>query len=280
MLLDSFEVTGPHGKHIALALQVSQMSLRDMDLVFMKERGFDEGFVKAGIKELLFALDFLHTEVKAVHTGMHTFIKEPEALACCKILVGANQRVPDVHPGNLLLGLEDESFFEKLEKAEMSNPVARKQLPDRTIYLSRIMKPKVGPLLLSDFGETKLGPGPHAGDIMPIMYRAPETLLHIQWSYPVDIWSVGLTVSRVGLVNFSLDCILTRPRPGTFSKARDCSLPANKTADFQTAPTSPNSSQHLDRLPLSSLPDTAPGRSNTGMQMVRSLPSFDFSMRF
>ncbi|KIH86313.1 protein kinase domain-containing protein [Sporothrix brasiliensis 5110] len=55
------------------------------------------------------------------------------------------------------------------------------------------MKPKVGPLLLSDFGEARLGPGPHAGDIMPIMYRAPETLLHIQWSYPVDIWSVGLT---------------------------------------------------------------------------------------
>lgn len=56
------------------------------------------------------------------------------------------------------------------------------------------MKPKVGPLLLSDFGEVRLGAGPHAGDIMPIMYRAPETLLYVQWSYPVDIWSVGLTV--------------------------------------------------------------------------------------
>jgi serine/threonine-protein kinase SRPK3 len=30
-LQDSFEVVGPHGKHIALVLQVSQMSLRDMD---------------------------------------------------------------------------------------------------------------------------------------------------------------------------------------------------------------------------------------------------------
>lgn len=58
------------------------------------------------------------------------------------------------------------------------------------------MKPKVGPLLLSDFGETRLGPGPHYGDIMPMMYRAPETLLYIPWSYPVDIWSVGLTVSE------------------------------------------------------------------------------------
>lgn len=102
----------------------------------------------------------------------------------------------DVHPGNLLLGLNDNSLFKSLEDNEVSDPVSRKELPDRTIYFSRLMKPKVGPLLLSDFGEVRLGPGPHAGDIMPIMYRAPETLLWIQWSYPVDIWSVGLTVSR------------------------------------------------------------------------------------
>ncbi|RTE69519.1 hypothetical protein BHE90_016103 [Fusarium euwallaceae] len=166
-LLDSFQVSGPHGNHIALALQVSQMSLRDMDTVFMKGRGFEEDFVKSAIKELLQAVDFLHTEAKAVHT--------------------------DIHPGNLLLGLEDNSLFKKLEDNEFSAPVPRKELTDRNIYLSRLMKPKVGPLLLSDFGEVRLGAGPHAGDIMPIMYRAPETLLYIQWSYPVDIWSVGLT---------------------------------------------------------------------------------------
>lgn len=69
-LLDSFQVSGPHGNHIVLALQVSQMSLRDMDTVFMKGRGFEEYFVKSAIKELLQAVDFLHTEVQAVHTGM------------------------------------------------------------------------------------------------------------------------------------------------------------------------------------------------------------------
>ncbi|KAI8650944.1 Protein kinase domain-containing protein [Fusarium keratoplasticum] len=166
-LLDSFQVSGPHGNHIALALQVSQMSLRDMDTVFMKGRGFEEDFVKSAIKELLQAVDFLHTEAQAIHT--------------------------DIHPGNLLLGLEDNSLFKKLEDNEFSNPVPRKELPDRNIYFSRLMKPKVGPLLLSDFGEVRLGAGPHAGDIMPIIYRAPKTLLYIQWSYPVDIWSVGLT---------------------------------------------------------------------------------------
>lgn len=84
----------------------------------------------------------------------------------------------DVHPGNLLLGIDDDSLFNKLEDTEFSSPVPRKQCEDRVIYLSRLMKPKAGPLLLSDFGDARLGPGPHAGDIMPIMYRAPETLLH------------------------------------------------------------------------------------------------------
>lgn len=54
---------------MALALQVSQMSIRDLDTVFMKGGGFDEEFVKGAIKELLEALDFLHREVQAVHTG-------------------------------------------------------------------------------------------------------------------------------------------------------------------------------------------------------------------
>ncbi|KAK1999124.1 hypothetical protein LX36DRAFT_710367 [Colletotrichum falcatum] len=63
-LLSSFEVIGPRGKHVALALQVSQMSIRDMDAVFMGGRGFCEGFVKGAIKELPGALDFLHTEVQ------------------------------------------------------------------------------------------------------------------------------------------------------------------------------------------------------------------------
>ena len=40
-----------------------------MDSVFMKGGGFDEGFVKGAIMELLQALDFVHTEVQAVHPG-------------------------------------------------------------------------------------------------------------------------------------------------------------------------------------------------------------------
>jgi serine/threonine-protein kinase SRPK3 len=77
-LHDTFEVTGARGRHKALALQVSQMSLRDMNTVFMKGRGFDEDFVKSAVRELLQAVDFLHTEVGAVHTGIGPLLISPK----------------------------------------------------------------------------------------------------------------------------------------------------------------------------------------------------------
>ncbi|KAE8329158.1 kinase-like protein [Aspergillus sergii] len=166
-LLDSFDIVGEYGKHVVLVFEAAQMSLRDMKLVFRPD-GFDEDFVRGAITELLRALDFLHSHGEVVHT--------------------------DVHPGNMLLGVYDNNIMQSLAERELTSPVSRKAVsPTRTIYLSRLMRPREGPMLLSDFGEARIGPGPHGGDIMPLEYRAPETLLYIGWSYPVDIWSVGLT---------------------------------------------------------------------------------------
>lgn len=112
----------------------------------------------------------------------------------------------------MLLGVYDNGLLKSFEEKEFISPVPRKPVSSsRTIYLSRLMRPKEGPMLLSDFGETRIGKGPHGGDIMPLEYRAPETLLYVGWSYPVDIWSVGLTVSlnssyriRISKTNFIL----------------------------------------------------------------------------
>lgn len=96
----------------------------------------------------------------------------------------------------MLLGVYDNNIMQSLAEREFTSPVSRKAVsPTRTIYLSRLMRPREGPMLLSDFSEARIGPGLHGGDIMPLEYRAPETLLYVGWSSPVDIWSVGLTVS-------------------------------------------------------------------------------------
>ncbi|KAG5746518.1 hypothetical protein H9Q70_010792 [Fusarium xylarioides] len=183
-LLDSFEISGPDGRHKVLVMQPAQMSLRDFKQVFRPDGGFDENFVKGAIEELLKALDFIHEEAQLVHTG-----QSESFLFTFRVDI-----FEDIHPGNLLLGLDDDSQLEPLVDMELKSPVGRKKVTeDRTIYLSRLMRPKPGPMLLSDFGEARTGSGPFAGDIMPIQYRAPEVIMCIAWNRPVDIWSVGLT---------------------------------------------------------------------------------------
>lgn len=37
----------------------------------------------------------------------------------------------------------------------------------------------------------------HREDIQPDVYRSPEVILDIPWTYSVDIWNVGCMVSNV-----------------------------------------------------------------------------------
>ncbi|KAJ5286359.1 hypothetical protein N7524_001665, partial [Penicillium chrysogenum] len=158
---DSFTVTGPDGRHIVLVQEPGCISLFDLK-DRMPETRFPEGMVKAILTELLQALDFLHTECKAVHT------------AC--------------------INDSENAKFKRIEDSEMTSPSARKPVSnERTIYLSRAVLPEEGPLRLSDFGEARIGPGPYNYPAMPMPYRAPEIVLGVPWSYPVDIWCVGLT---------------------------------------------------------------------------------------
>ncbi|KAJ5481567.1 hypothetical protein N7475_000379, partial [Penicillium sp. IBT 31633x] len=171
--LDSFTITGPDGKHIVLVQEPALISLFDLSQR-MSDNRFPEQTVKEVITELLEALDFLHTECEVVHT--------------------------DVHYGNLLACAADnkDSTFYLISESEMTNPSARKQVsPDRTIYLSRAMMPDEGPMQLSDFGEARIGPGPYEYQAMPQSFRAPEIMLEVPWSYPIDVWSVGLTACEL-----------------------------------------------------------------------------------
>lgn len=108
------------------------------------------------------------------------------------MLLKAN-RIIDIHPNNILAGVEDESVLTILERDELSSPSPRKQDGDRIIYLSRPMFLTDGEPLLSDLGEARLGQS-HKGTIMPSLYRAPEVILGLDWNNKVDIWGFGQTV--------------------------------------------------------------------------------------
>lgn len=95
-----------------------------------------------------------------------------------------------------MLEIEDTSLLKDFEAAEESSPSPRKILKDRTIYKSREFGHTDAPgnPVLRDFGEARYGGKDHIGLIQPDIYRAPEVIFDIPWTYSVDIWMVGFMV--------------------------------------------------------------------------------------
>lgn len=97
-----------------------------------------------------------------------------------------------------MFGIADDSVFGDFENNELQNPCPRKELDGRTIYTSRELRmPKnLGAPILCDFGSAVMGDEEHSEDIQPDIYRAPEVILQVPWSYSVDIWNVGCMVRK------------------------------------------------------------------------------------
>lgn len=86
--------------------------------------------------------------------------------------------------------LADDSVFIKSEDDELQNPSPRKELDVRAIYLSReleILPGKIDAPVLCDFGSATLGSIEHSEDVQPDIYRAPEVILEVPWSYNIGI---------------------------------------------------------------------------------------------
>lgn len=170
-MLDSFDIEGPNGRHRCLVHPPLWESILDF-----RHRNLDAKLpapvIAFVLKRLFLALDFLHTECHVAHT--------------------------DIKEANILFGT-DESVLTALEQKELKTPGPRKELDGRTIYLSHGLDPPkdVGAPVLCDLGSAvRLDDGiEHREDIQPNVYRAPEVILDIPWTYSVDVWNVGCMVS-------------------------------------------------------------------------------------
>jgi hypothetical protein len=91
--------------------------------------------------------------------------------------------------------LVDRSVLEAFTKDELETPSPRK-IVDGTIYVSRRfdLPDDFGDVVLSDFGAAVRGDVKRNHDAQPNVYRSPEVMLMTEWSYPVDIWNVGVMV--------------------------------------------------------------------------------------
>ncbi|KAL3481252.1 kinase-like domain-containing protein [Aspergillus californicus] len=163
LVLDSFQVTGPHGVHPRLLYAPAGIDIRDF-MRCLEGDTLPEDILRPTLRFLLVALEYLH-RADIIHT--------------------------DVNPHNILLGIDDDSALIQVEDEEISDPAPRKQLYDRTIYATRAMPLTEGEPTLSDLGEARIAKGRQTGLIMPDVYRAPEVMLRMPWDNKVDIWAVG-----------------------------------------------------------------------------------------
>lgn len=131
----------------------------------------------------------------------------------------------DIKADNILQDIVDERILEAFAKAEIAAPSPRKFVDNSPIYASRTfgLPRRFGGPVLGDFGAAVRGDVKRNHDAQPAVYRAPEVMLKAEWSYPVDIWNVGVMVSYVFVVlQMHMQANVTT-RSGTYFKADTCS---------------------------------------------------------
>ncbi|KAJ5551643.1 hypothetical protein N7535_000412 [Penicillium sp. DV-2018c] len=186
-LLEVFQAQSPDGNSIHTCLVHPPLGISLGQLTPLLSGGvMSTELLRMTIRNILGALDFLHTEAKVIHTGGYYFIAT-EGLEVISNGI-------DLQPNNILLGIKDDSILSQFEQAEFEAPVPRKVLEDRTIYLSRPLRLSYGMPVLCDLGEARLGTDQQQGDIMPDLYRAPEVILNMTWDSKVDIRNVGMVI--------------------------------------------------------------------------------------
>ncbi|KAB8263056.1 kinase-like domain-containing protein [Aspergillus pseudonomiae] len=172
-LLDSFHIDGPEDKHQCLVHPPLFESVWEF-LHRNPVQRLPKPVLAFTLRRVFLALDYLHTECQIIHT--------------------------DIKANNIMFELADDSVFIKFEQDELHNPSPRKELDGRAIYLSRdlqMIPGKLGAPVLCDFGSAMLGGVEHLEDVQPDIYRAPEVILEIPWSYSIDIWNVGCMIWNI-----------------------------------------------------------------------------------
>lgn len=186
---DTFDIPTANGSHLCLVYQPMRMPLSR----FERAVGGMSNYLlmRWTMKHLLTALKYLHEDCKVIHTG--------KIIPCPGFLSLTTEK--DIKSSNLMITVEDGFRFDDLEHAERADPSPRKELADRTIYLSRTEWPEMRSydgvyMVLADFDRAVRVTGSERFTyfIQPNRLRAPEVLLGVPWSYPVDIWNLGCLV--------------------------------------------------------------------------------------
>ena len=202
-MLSTFKLKTRWGEHLCIVYDV----LREPINICMEKwpsRLFSGEKLRRLLPPLLQGLDYMHSECHVVHT--------------------------DLKADNIMMGLGDPQVLDEFVQHEMDHPSPRK-MPDhhnRIIYQScsdfgaaptdEIIKSAK----ITDIGLAEWGDQPNHKPIQSNAFTCPEVILQAGWSYPADIWNLGVVmwdlVESCGL----FDIIDTRP--GKYNSAQHLGL--------------------------------------------------------
>lgn len=188
-LLDSFLIPGPDGSHQCFV----HAPLWDSVATFLARNPVGKlpiPILGVLLQQLFRALDYIRT-CQIIHTGLR-------ASYFASLIP---HTISDIKAGNILFGVEDLGVFDNFEQAELDHPTPRKEINGRIVYLSRPLDIPIelGLPVLCDFGSVEWGEEIHEKDVQPDVYRSPEVILKVPWSYEIDIWNVGCMASNIEL---------------------------------------------------------------------------------
>jgi serine/threonine-protein kinase SRPK3 len=191
-MLSTFKLRTRAGEHLCIVYDV----LREPINICMEKwpsRLFSPEKLRKILPPLLQGLDYMHSECRVVHT--------------------------DLKADNIMMGLGDTSILDAFVQHELDHPSPRK-MPDhhgRIIYQSMsdfgaaptdaiIQTAKITDIGLAEWGDQR-----NNKPIQSNAFTCPEVILQAGWSYPADIWNLGVVmwdlVESYGL----FDAIDTRP---------------------------------------------------------------------
>ena len=183
--LDVFTLPRQDGDHKCLVQKPMWDSFRDL-LNRNPAHRFPTEMLRPALCYILFAIDYLHSECKLVHTGGFSFFQR----------LCYTNAIKDIKADNILIDIADQDILDSFVNAELKSPSPRKIVDGAPVYQSRRFdRPKnFGFPVLSDFGSAVSGELKRAYDAQPDVYRCPEVMLETEWSYPADIWNLGAMV--------------------------------------------------------------------------------------
>ncbi|KAK5627602.1 hypothetical protein RRF57_003317 [Xylaria bambusicola] len=174
-----FRIEGQYRDHDVMVQTPLTIAVSHLQRFILSGNVFTPHLAKAVVQRVLRSLDFLHSDAHVIHSGKFHCSREARY----------------IHSENLLMGCKNrddrDRYFAQVEEAELNNPVPRKVMKDKTIYVTQVLNGPIDEVYLCDFGQARIG-GEGSGDPGPVFQRAPEVILDMKWSYSIDLWNVGL----------------------------------------------------------------------------------------